>query len=429
MPLLVLGYFVLLSLILLAAAPSEMKRLSMPTGVIDRSGILTSVGAPLADAMEGEEFTLKAQDRALKSQEKPTDLIEMMEAAPSFERKIILFSDLDQAHQPLEEETLRSVIEIPADYVETGKFKVYSQRVDLMSSVAGTGWLSRLIGKEILKGTDLTEMEVARIRKSASNTEYEVGAGGDFEKVDYMKKGLTLGLPLGIAGLMILALFMNGSLLLASIAEEKENKVMEVIVSSVSADSLLFGKVVGIAAAGILQILIWMAMVLAIPVMMIATSEQPIEYTIDIVQLMISIAFMVTGFLFYGSLMAGMGSLGSTHKDCQQLSVVVMLFACVPTMMWMHFISDPNGIVPQVMSFIPLFSPVAMALRLGAGDIPMWEVALSFAILVVSTWLRKSDAANGDVNYNLQLSFSHFQPFHPHFECLLPFESSNCLRW
>jgi len=55
--------------------------------------------------------------------------------------------------------------------------------------------------------------------------------------------------------------------------------------------------------------------------------------------------------------------------------------------MWMHFISDPNGIVPQVMSFIPLFSPVAMALRLGAGDIPMWEVALSFAILVVSTWL------------------------------------------
>jgi len=78
---------------------------------------------------------------------------------------------------------------------------------------------------------------------------------------------------------------------------------MEVIVSSVSADSLLFGKVVGIAAAGILQILIWMAMVLAIPVMMIATSEQPIEYTIDIVQLMISIAFMVTGFLFYGSLM------------------------------------------------------------------------------------------------------------------------------
>ena len=395
MPLLVLGYFGLVSLILLAATPGEIKRLSLPTGLIDRSGILTAAGAPLADAMVGEPFTLESQEKPDKelSQELAVDVMEVIESLPGLERKVILYSDVDETYKPLEEETLRGVIEIPADYVRTGKFRVYSQQVDLMNSISGTGWLSNMIGREILKKTDLTEKEIARIRNSATAREFEVGESGVFEKVDYMKKGLSLGIPLGVAGVLILALNMNGSLLLASIAEEKENKVIEVIVSSVSADSLLFGKVLGIAVAGIIQIVIWMAMALAIPVMLMAVSQETIEYDINIIQLLISGVFMITGFLFYGSLLTGMGSLGSTYKDCQQLSIVVMLFACIPMMMWMHFLSDPNGMVPRVLSFIPLFSPVGMTLRLGAGDIPMWEVALSFVILVVSTWFAVKIAA------------------------------------
>ena len=125
---------------------------------------------------------------------------------------------------------------------------------------------------------------------------------------------------------------------------------------------------------------------------MFALKEQ-VDYDINVIQLLISVVFMMMGFLFYGSLLVGMGSLGSTYKDCQQLSAVVIICACVPMMTWMLFISDPNGIVPRVLSFIPLFSPVGMALRLGGGDIPMWEVALSFIILVVSTWLAVKIAA------------------------------------
>ena len=160
-----------------------------------------------------------------------------------------------------------------------------------------------------------------------------------------------------------------------------------------SADHLLFGKVLGIVCAGLLQIAIWMAMVSVIPIVLQTAMNESVDYDINIGQLMISGVFMVMGFLFYGSLLAGMGSLGSTYKDCQQLSAAVIVCACVPMMMPTIFISDPNGIVPGVLSMIPFFSPIGMTLRLGSGDIALWEVGLSFLILSVSTWFAIKIAA------------------------------------
>ena len=168
---------------------------------------------------------------------------------------------------------------------------------------------------------------------------------------------------------------------------------MEVIVSSVSADQLLFGKVLGIVCAGLLQIVIWMAMVSVIPLLLQTVMDEFVDYDVNVLQLFISGIFMVMGFMFYGSLLAGMGSLGSTYKDCQQLSAVVIICACAPMMMSMVFIADPNAIVPRVISMIPFFSPIGMTLRLGSGDIALWEVGISFLILTVSTWFAIKLAA------------------------------------
>jgi ABC-2 type transport system permease protein len=118
-----------------------------------------------------------------------------------------------------------------------------------------------------------------------------------------------------------------------------------------------------------------------------------VDYDVNILQLAISGLFMVTGFMFYGSLLAGMGSLGSTYKDCQQLSAAVIICACVPMMFFHIFISDPNAIVPRALSMIPFFSPIGMTLRLGSGDVAMWEVGLSFLILVIATWFAVKIAA------------------------------------
>ena len=394
MPLLVLCYMGFLALIVAATVPSEIQRLGKPTGIIDQSGILVAAEGPLSDAIVGEEFVLDKSARS--SEDLPEELKQLAgstDVGSLVARKVVLLDSVEQGRAQLEDKTWKGIVVIPEDYIETGQFEVYSKRSDLLRSSMGTGWISRMIRKEILKKTSLTDNEVDRIRNYASAKEFEISKEGDFEEVNLLSKGLSLGIPLAVAGLLVLALMMNASALLASIAEEKENKVMEVIVSSVSADHLLFGKVLGIVCAGLLQIVIWMAMISVIPIVLQSAMNEFVDYEINVGQLLVSGIFMVIGFMFYGSLLAGMGSLGSTYKDCQQLSAAVIICACVPMMVATVFISDPNSTVPRYMSMIPFFSPVGMTLRLGSGDIPLWEIGISLLILIFSTWCAVKVAA------------------------------------
>ncbi|QEG22420.1 ABC transporter permease [Mariniblastus fucicola] len=394
MPLLALGYLGIITLIIAMTVPGEISRMSKPTGLIDQSGILTAEGAPLADAVPGEVFEIQQTDDA--SNDVPEELKKLTgdtDINRFFEQKVVLLDSVDAGRAELEDESWKAIVVIPPDYIESGQVEVYTRRSDLFGSSMKTGWLSKMIRHEILKKTELTENEVERIRNFAQATKFEINSEGKFEEVNLLSKGLSMGIPLAVAGLLVLALMMNASALLASIAEEKENKVMEVIVSSVSADDLLFGKVLGIVCAGLLQIAIWMVMVSVIPIILQTVMNEFVDYDINVLQLLISGVFMVMGFLFYGSLLAGMGSLGSTYKDCQQLSAAVIICACVPMMMPTVFISDPNAMVPRVLSMIPFFSPIGMTLRLGSGDIALWEAAVSFLILAVSTWFAIKIAA------------------------------------
>jgi len=240
MPLLVLCYMGFLALIVAATVPSEIQRLGKPTGIIDQSGILVAAEGPLSDAIVGEEFVLDKSARS--SEDLPEELKQLAgstDVGSLVARKVVLLDSVEQGRAQLEDKTWKGIVVIPEDYIETGQFEVYSKRSDLLRSSMGTGWISRMIREEILKKTSLTDNEVDRIRNYASAKEFEISKEGDFEEVNLLSKGLSLGIPLAVAGLLVLALMMNASALLASIAEEKENKVMEVIVSSVSADHLL----------------------------------------------------------------------------------------------------------------------------------------------------------------------------------------------
>lgn len=385
MPLIVLAYIGFVGLIVMASVPSQLSKMSKPVGVIDRSGLLTSEGGPLAEANPGEivEITSDMPSEIPELEDVPIPLDSMEFLA---KHKIMVFEDVEPARAHLQDESIQQVTVIPVDYLKTGKFEVYVDKSELLGSTISNGWLNELLAKRILSTTELKADEIKRIQSMSTSTEFEIGETGEFEKVNKLTKGFSLGIPMAVAGLLILALMMNSGILLASIAEEKENKVMEVIVSSVNADKLLFGKVLGIVMAGVLQISVWMVMVSIIPALSSLMIQDVFEVEINIGQLILGVGFVLLGFIFYGCLLAGMGSLGSNYKDCQQLSVAVILCACVPMMVPMIFFSAPNGIIARILSMVPLFSPVSMMLRLGITDVPWWEVTLSLVILLVSIW-------------------------------------------
>ena len=386
MPLIILGYMGMLALIALAATPGEIEKREKTIGLIDELGLLTQNDGPLAAAQPGTVFEFDTD--AAKAPEEIREAIADRDLSDLFTaKKIILLTDLEAAKQAIEDETVRQVTVIPADYMASGKFNVYVRKSELVDTGGGNGWLSELIEDEILKTTELDKNSVARIKNRASSVEFEIGKSGEFEKVDKIAKAFSQGIPLAVAGVLILALSMNSGRLLTSIAEEKENKVMEIIISSVSADDLLFGKVIGIVCAGLLQIAIWLAMVLVIPSLSMMAMSEVVDYDLRVMPLVYSGVLIILGFIFYGCLLAGFGSMGSTHKEVQQLALIPSIFACIPFMFATVLISTPNGMAARIMSLIPFFSPVAMTFRLSVADVPLWDIGVTILVLLISIFL------------------------------------------
>ena len=246
MPVILLAYAGLVALITYAAVPDEMKKLGKPIGIVDASGILTGPQGELHDLAPGEtyEVLISVDDLERMRNLGPVDLEHF--DLPMLKRQLRRFDELSVSHEALLADELSSVVRILADYVQSGRLEQYERERRLMGG-ASIGFLHRMLNDNILRLSGVPPETIARIQEDPTITEYELGAGGDFVEVDLWRKGFEMGIPMGVAVLLLIALMMNSSLLLASVAEEKESKVMEVILSSVRADQLLFGKVLGLS--------------------------------------------------------------------------------------------------------------------------------------------------------------------------------------
>jgi ABC-2 type transport system permease protein len=142
------------------------------------------------------------------------------------------------------------------------------------------------------------------------------------------------------------------------------------------------GKLLGLGAAGLLQISVWMS--LALVVTGKALSALPFHASSAVW----SLVFYVLGFLFFGVLLMGTGSLGQNLKESQQYGMIWSLGSVVPMMFMSLLVTEPNGTLARVLSFIPLTAPATMFLRLHSIDPPAWwETALSALLLGVSAWV------------------------------------------
>jgi ABC-2 type transport system permease protein len=181
---------------------------------------------------------------------------------------------------------------------------------------------------------------------------------------------------------------MTSGYLMQGTATEKENKVVDVLLASADPDEILAGKLFGLGAAGLLQIGVWMIFLLVggigiVPLLMTSQIEMPW------IALALAIPLFLIGFLFFGSLMLGTGSLGSNMREAQQLAMVWSLTAALPMMMMAVLLREPHGTVARVLTWLP-FSAGPLIMFRASTDLDFlnwWEVAGSFAVLLLSTWI------------------------------------------
>lgn len=248
--------------------------------------------------------------------------------------------------------------------------------------------------------------------------------------------GLAKGIGFGVCFLVYMLISIYGSILMQSIIDEKSNRIVEVIVSSVKPFQLLMGKVLAIASVALTQFLLWvllsggLMLILGIvaggaidPAAMQAQADMPgsgdaqqqareILRAIDTFEwriLWFMPFYFIGGFFLYGSLMAAAASAVDNVQDAQQFVTPVTIFIILPMLFMVNIIQNPNGVFATFASIFPFFSPMIMMVRLALTEVPWYEVVASMAVLVLSfvgcIWLAGKIYRTGILMYGKKPSF------------------------
>lgn len=210
---------------------------------------------------------------------------------------------------------------------------------------------------------------------------------------------VSYALGTGMMFILYMFLLMYGSMVMTSIIEEKNNRVLEIVVSSVKPATLMMGKVLGIGLVAITQILIWgliisMCTIWVVPAVgasvsagadaeLIAAVGQlsDIGYITSLFTYML--LFFVGGYLFYSAIYAAIGSAVDNIQDASQLSTIPTLPIIIALVASMSVMQNPGSSLAFWLSMIPFTSPMTMMSRI-AFDVPFWEIMLSLVLLYAS---------------------------------------------
>jgi len=276
---------------------------------------------------------------------------------------------------------------VAPDYVSSGRVVAYSTDRSVIGPWDGRDELNELIRRRLsLRKLDdsLTERMVKPI---SGRDSFRISESGGVEQEGKEAFIGRLVLPMGFVFLLFTSILMSGSYLIQATATEKENKVVEVLLSSASADEIMTGKLIGLGGAGLLQVTVWLAMTLGVR-FGFAQALAPLSVKVSWQAVAISPVLFIAAYAFLGSLMLGTGSFGGNVRESQQLGMLWALLASLPLMFLPVMLSDPHSFVAHVLTWIPFSAPATLVFRmsLDPNGISDWEVAGSLLVLVLSTW-------------------------------------------
>jgi ABC-2 type transport system permease protein len=173
-----------------------------------------------------------------------------------------------------------------------------------------------------------------------------------------------------------------------SIIEEKTSRIFEVMLASVTPDDMMFGKLIGVGAVGLTQIGIWIALAAGFLGSSMASQFLSGSFRphIPVVQVVLFCVYFLLGYLFYSALSAGLAATVSTEQELQQFWPINAVPVWLSFGMIGYIISNPNGIWSIVLSYIPPCAPITIFLRMGAGTVPPYQIAVSIGIMVASVY-------------------------------------------
>jgi ABC-2 type transport system permease protein len=188
--------------------------------------------------------------------------------------------------------------------------------------------------------------------------------------------------------LMYMTIMLYGMNTARSIIEEKTSRVFEVLLSTITPDEMLAGKIIGVGAVGLTQIGVWMLAALSIGVFFAGSiAGSGGHAVVSPTQVFFFIAYFIFGFLLYSSIAAALGAMTNSEQELQQLNMLLMvpLFFCM--LMLFTVVKSPDSTLSRIISLIPFCSPLLMNFRISIGAPQVWEIALSFLLMALTIYV------------------------------------------
>jgi ABC-2 type transport system permease protein len=344
-----------------------------------------------------------------------------------------------------------ALLEIPQNILNSNMVQVFSSK---QISIDVKSHIERQIKQkledqkrfEIISKVGIPDLE-EQLSATRTNIAVETIRMGDDGKG---KKGSTeIAIAIGyIAGFMIyMFVFIYGSMVMRGVLEEKQNRIVEVIISSVKPVQLMMGKIIGLAAVGLTQFTIWVLLIIAIfagakslfvsdeAIQKMATAQtenimmsqnaamqvmneiEPNEFAkimeqieaVNFVQIIFFfLVFFILGYLLYSSLMAAIAAAVDSEEDMNQFMFPITVPLISAIIILVNVIKNPEGALAIWFSHIPLTSPIIMMVRIPFG-VPWWELLISVGILALSTmgaiWLAAKIYRTGILMYGKKPSW------------------------
>lgn len=355
MPLFMLGLMVVPALIAMVSTPDKQR-----IAVIDNSGLLA---ARLQNSSEVSFTVVDSDLDAAKADEQYYGVLEIGRDVVDNPSDVRLYT-----HGPasmMVEQFISGQLESGIESIRLGRYNIDNLE-QILNSVHAKVALSTM-----------------RIDKADEET----------------SSGLSYGMGLAMAFILYMIILMYGQMVMTSIIEEKNNRVLEIVVSSVKPAVLMAGKIIGVGLVALTQILIWAAIVLsftvwAMPAIIGSLSGIDSDFAGVLSQLgdagyvamlfVYMILFLVGGYLFYSSIYAAIGSAVDNIQDASQLQMVAVLPIIIGFVLAPSVINNPSSGAAFWGSVVPFTSPMVMMARIPFG-IPLWEILVSLVLLYASS--------------------------------------------
>lgn len=308
-------------------------------------------------------------------QERCDAVLVTQDGSPQF-----LFVDLDSEKEAIDSILSKQIdgyMVIPRTVVDTGQVRYFSQslsNIKIYTSLRRT--LNQLVIEQRMLDQDIDISLVGELSRKIAFETYEIDELGDTSEGDELSSFL---IPYLFLTILFMTVFMSGQLLLRSVMEERTSRTIEILLSSVTPDEIMKGKILGLGALGMVQMVFYLIVGLSI-------THYKGWASIELLHIPSYLIFFITGYLFYAAIYAAMGTFFTSEQEAQQSSGLISIIAVLPMVFASYFITNPGSTFTIGITYVPPLTPFMMIIRLGTGTVELNEIIYTTILMVISCW-------------------------------------------